>query len=195
MRLFFKRFIGGIFIISLITGSSFAEGEKSRSFQGIEVLSGWGQAGLKTKQDYHFIPLIIDFDFNLKELSQGLKQNYPGLLQFQIEPAFSYVMQPNKNIEASTSFALKAGILPETWRFQPYIKAGIGGIYITQHIPEQSTQLNFSENAGAGAHYFFDANNALSFEVRYRHLSNADIKKPNKGISGYITLIGLAHKF
>jgi hypothetical protein len=194
MRLFFKRCVYGIFVVNLLTGCSLAEDGKTGFFQGIEALGGWGQANLKTKQDYHFIPLVIDFDFNLKELSHGLK-NYPGLLQFQIEPGFSYVTQPNKNIEASAAFAFKAGLFPETWRFQPYLKAGAGGIYTTQHIPEQSTQLNFCEHVGLGAHYFVDSFNALSFEIRYRHISNADIKKPNKGISGYITLVGLAHKF
>lgn len=195
MSLFFKCVICGIFAVSLSSGCSFAEDKKAGSFQGIEVLGGWGQASLKTKQDYHFIPLFVDFDFDLKKINRDLKQNYPGLLQFQIEPAFSYVLQPNKNIEASTVFMLKAGVFPETWRFQPYIKAGIGGIFTSQHIPEQSTQLNFCEHLGGGAHYFFDASNALSVEVRYRHLSNADIKEPNKGISGYLTLVGLAHKF
>jgi hypothetical protein len=169
--------------------------QRHGSFCAVEALGGWGQANFKTKQDYHFIPFYIDIDFDFKSLCPGLKQNYPGLLQFQIEPAFSYVTQPNKNMEAAAVFALKAGLFPETWRLQPYVKAAIGGIYMTQHSPIQSTQLNFCEYAGAGAHYFIGPANALSLELRYRHVSNAGLKKPNRGISGYITLIGLAHKF
>lgn len=178
-----------------LTLPCFAQEAKPRAFQGVEILGGWGQAGLKTKQDYHFIPLIVGFDFNLKNLNENLKSHYPGLLEFQIEPFFSLVLQPNHNIEIGNTFALKAGLLPETFAFQPYIRGGVGGIYITQHIPEQSTQFNFCEYGGVGSHYFFNKNTALTVEFRYRHLSNADIKQPNRGISSYLTLFGIARKF
>lgn len=185
-----------ILVITFCTALSCpAEEARPRCFKGVEFLSGWGQANLKTKQDYHFIPFIVSFDFDLKALSQSLKSHFPGLLEFQIEPFLSLVLQPNHNIEAGNMLALKAGVFPETFALQPYIKAGVGGIYTTQHIPEQSTQINFCEYAGGGAHYFFTKNTALNFEFRYRHLSNADLKKPNKGISSYMTLFGLTRRF
>ena len=186
-----------IAVIGLIltTNPCLAQEARPRSFYGVEALSGWGQASLKTKQDYHFIPFIVDFDFDLKKLNQGLKYNYPGLLQFQIEPVFSLVLQPNHNMELGNTFALKAGILPEDFTFQPYIKCGVGGIHLTQHIPEQSTQLNFTEHVGAGASYFFDEKTALNCEVRFRHVSNGGIKSPNKGIGSYVTLMGMTRKF
>lgn len=195
MRLFLIFVFIAVAVAALGVKPCLAKEGGSKFFQGIEILSGWGQALLKAQQDYHFIPLIVNFDFNLKELNQDLKSRFDRLLEFQIEPIFSLVLQPNQNVEAGNSFALKVGVLPETYEFQPYLKAGIGGIYTTQHIPEQATQLNFCEYLGLGFHYFFEKDTALTFEIRYRHISNADIKKPNKGISGYISLFGITRKF
>lgn len=192
----FQRYYTIILVVTLcLVTPSFAQETKPKTFKGVEVYSGWGQASLKTKQDYHYIPLIVDFDFDIKNLSQTLRSKYPGLLEFQIEPIFSLVLQPNHNIEIGNTFALKAGFLPETARFQPYVLAGFGGIFITQHTLEQCTQLNFSEHVGGGAHYFFNKNMGLNFQIRYRHISNADIKKPNKGITGCMTLFGVTQKF
>jgi hypothetical protein len=191
-----RRYVFIILLCAIFTASpAFAQETKAKCFSGVEILSGWGQANLKTKQDYHFIPLIVDFDFDLKNLNENLRSAFPGLLQFQIEPFFSLVLQPNHNIELGNTFGIKAGIFPETYKFQPYVRVGAGGIYITQHIPEHSTQLNFCEYAGAGGYYFFTKNTAFTCEFRYRHLSNGDIKKPNKGISSYMTICGLAYKF
>ncbi|MDD5449732.1 MAG: phosphatidylglycerophosphatase A [Candidatus Omnitrophica bacterium] len=187
--------IAGLMITSLIAGPCLAKADEAGILKGVELSSGWGQASLKTKQDYHFIPIILGFDFDIKRLSPALKSHYPGLLEFQIEPFFSYVLQPNRNIEIGNIFALKAGALPETFAFQPYIKGGVGGIFITQHIREQSTQLNFCEYAAGGAHYFFDKNTGINFEFRLRHLSNGRIKLPNNGITSWMYIVGLTHRF
>ena len=187
------------FVVSLallfLCGSGSAQETKPRSFHCIEALSGWGQASLKTKQDYHFIPVFIDFDFDLKSSKGTWCSSYWGLLQFQVEPFFSLVLQPEHNFEAGTSFLLKAGLLPDTYQLQPYVKAGIGGIGMTQHTDQQATQINFVDTLGVGTHYFFDDQSGVTFEFRFRHLSNGGIKSPNKGLGSYLTLCGFSHKF
>jgi hypothetical protein len=93
------------------------------------------------------------------------------------------------------AFAFKIGLVPETWKVQPYIKLAAGMLYMSQHTYEQGTQFNFIEYGGAGMHWFFKENIALTAEYRFRHLSNCDIDEPNGGINTSFGLVGIYYKF
>ncbi|MDD5155578.1 MAG: acyloxyacyl hydrolase [Candidatus Omnitrophica bacterium] len=181
----------------VFAGSGYAEEEKKQAgpLVGIEYLTGFAQAKLREKGSYSAVPMMVDFDFNLKPLTKKIGFNPPGLLQFQLEPFINPVYRPDSNVEIGNSFLIKIGFLPDNFKFQPYFKGGAGLIYITQHTREQSTQFNFVEYAGCGIHYFFNKNTAFTVEGRYRHLSNASIKQPNKGIDTYFFLAGLSYLF
>lgn len=172
-----------------------ADEARPKYFEGIEYLSGFAWGKLRVKDNYNLYPFLVDFDFNLKPLTRKLNFNPKQLLQFQIEPFISFVSSPDANVEAGTSFFLKMGILPHTSKFQPYIKAGLGMVYMTQHTREQSTQFNFIEQGGLGMHYFFRKNTAFTLEGRFRHLSNASIKHPNSGINTYFVVAGISYQF
>jgi len=194
--------MGKIFIFLMLCGidlllpvMSVAQETKPKSLEAIEVLSGFSSGKLRRKEHYEFIPLIVDFDFNLKPLTNRLNFEPPQLIQFQLEPFIAGVFSPKSNIEAGTAFCLKIGILPDNWKVQPYLKAGVGLAYMTQHTLEQGTQTNFIEYGGAGIHYFLFKNTALTFEFRQRHLSNADTKEPNAGINNRVILGGLSYNF
>ncbi len=171
------------------------EGKKTGCLQSVELLSGFGLANLKDQEDYHIIPFFLGLGFDLKPLLKKAGINYPGLLQFILEPFASYVDTPNKNAEVGNNFAFKFGLAPDTWKFQPYLKGGVGVIYLTQHFRYQATQFNFTEFLGLGTHYFLKKNFALTLEYRYRHISNADIKTPNRGIETHIGLFGASYFF
>ncbi len=171
------------------------EGGSSKFFKGIEVLVGAADGRVSGPQRYKLIPVVVDFDFDLKYFTKKIGFNPPMLLDFQIEPYIAAVYQPNTNVEFGNGFILKIGFLPDTWTFQPYFKIGPGILYTTQHTANQSTQFNFFEYAGVGMHYFFKKNIALTVEYRYRHLSNAYIKTPNWGIENQFILGGIAYKF
>ncbi len=67
---------------------------------------------------------------------------------------------------------------------QPYVEAGLGGALLsktridTRHF---STAFQFGSHVGAGVRFGHDRRYELSY--RFMHYSNADIKKPNQGIS------------
>lgn len=182
-------------VILLISNKDYAEEIKPKCFKGIEYLSGFAWGKLRTKDNYNLYPLLVALDFNLKPLIRKLNFNPRQLLQFQIEPFISFVSSPEANVETGTSFFLKMGILPESAKFQPYVKLGLGMVYMTQHTREQSTQFNFIEQGGLGLHYFFRKNTAFTLEGRFRHLSNASIKHPNTGINTYFVVAGLSYRF
>ncbi len=165
------------------------------SLKGVEFLTGFGQAELIQKKDYRLVPFVIDLDFNIKPLANMAGFNSSSLVQFQIEPFLSLATQPENDMEAGISFLLKLGLLPENRKFQPYVKAGTGMIYMSLHTLDQSTQFNFLTHLGFGLHYFFKKDTAFTLEYRFRHLSNAGIEQPNSGIDNHFCLLGVARLF
>jgi len=190
-----RCFIIAVSAVFVISDHAWAEANKPEPLQAIEFLSGFSKAKLHLKEDYRFVPLVVDLDFNLKKLTNSLADNYPGLLQFQLEPYLAPVYQPNPNLEFGLGFIFKVGLLPETGKLQPYLKAGPGMAYMTQHTIEQGTQFNFFEYGSFGFHYFFRKNLAFTLEYRFRHLSNCSVGHPNQGINSQFALAGLAYQF
>ncbi|MCX5701974.1 MAG: acyloxyacyl hydrolase [Candidatus Omnitrophica bacterium] len=186
-------------VLCLFTDIAWSEevksNEKSKNIQGIEFLTGYGLAKLDLQGSYRVIPLFIDFDFDLKTLTQKIGINPPGLLQFVLEPFLFYAFDPHSNAEIGNNFLLKIGFLPMDAKLQPYFKGGLGLLYMSQHTREQSTQFNFNEHAGIGIHYFFKKNTAFTLEYRYRHASNAGIKQPNSGINTNFIICGISQSF
>ncbi len=175
--------------------SNLTEKLKPKCLEAVEFLSGFGWGKLRAKESYHLNPFIVGFDFNLKKLTQKFNFNPPQLIQFQVEPFISFVSSPDANVEIGTSFALKVGILPQTAKFQPYLKTSLGMLYMSQHTNEQATQFNFIEYGGLGLHYFFRKGTAFTLEGRYRHLSNSGIDHPNQGINTYFVVAGISYQF
>ena len=183
--------------IFLFSGMSLAAQEtQSKNLEAIEFLSGFGWGKLTWNQgNYNMVPLSVAFDFNLKNLTQKINFNPAQLLQLQIEPFLGYITSPKNNFETGMIFWLKMGLLPETSKFQPYGKLGVGLDYMTLHTREQSTQFNFTEQCSLGMHYYFTAHTAFTLEGRWRHLSNSGISEPNHGINSYPVNTGIAYKF
>ena len=168
---------------------------KAECLQTIDFLAGFGWGNLHGQNGYRFIPFLADFGFNLKGFLNKFSLSPKSLIQFQIEPFIGPIYSPHDNLEMGNTFWLKFGLLPDTSKFQPYVKAGAGFDYMTMHSHEQSTQFNFIEQGAIGMHYFFSKNNAFTLEGRMRHLSNASIDEPNHGINTYYVVTGITHRF
>ena len=190
-----KLALYALIIAVFIAGGICYAAEETKSLEAIEVLTGFGWGKLRATDNYNLYPITVGLDFNLKPLTQKINFNPKPLLQFQLAPYIATVSQPNTNVELGTSFFLKAGVLPQTSKIQPYIKVGVGLVYMTQHTREQATQFNFSEQGGVGMHYFFAKDWGLTIEGIYRHLSNASIKHPNQGINTCFGSVGVTYKF
>jgi len=183
------------FLIVLPAIAVFAEETETKTLEAIEFLTGYGWGNLKGQQRYGLVPLIVDFDLNLKPLTQKINFNPPQLLQFQIEPFISPITEPRANIETGVNFAFKVGLLPQTSKFQPYLKMSAGLTYFSLHTKEQGTQFNFNEYGALGIHYFFRKDLGLTIEGRFRHLSNAGIDDPNSGINTNFLVAGITYQF
>ena len=101
-------------IVILISGlfTDAALPEDNNKISGIEFLTGYGHGRLRSKENYRFCPLFVDLNFDLKKGVGQQFNSYPGLLQFVLEPFYSYVWNPDTNMEIGNNFVIKAGILP-----------------------------------------------------------------------------------
>lgn len=111
------------------------------------------------------------------------------------EPQVNYVrtLRPN-----DFEFGVNLGI-------RNYIKAneglyfyqmlGSGPHFITAQLDRQATGYIFSNNLAAGAFVGVDKKRSLflNLQFRVRHISNANIKLPNRGVNTIGFLVGLSH--
>jgi hypothetical protein len=76
-------------------------------------------------------------------------------------------------------------------RWVPYVDAGAGVTATSIGPPDLSNIFEFNLQATIGSYVFLRDNLALSFEVRYLHLSCAGISDPNLGLNGVTGMAGL----
>ncbi|MCM8782813.1 MAG: acyloxyacyl hydrolase [Candidatus Omnitrophica bacterium] len=144
-------------------------------------------ADLEDKKDLQEIPFLLRFGFDLRPI---LKNKSHHLLEFAIEPYSSWIVDPKSNFKMGSNFILRGGF--HLNRLSPYLEAGLGFSYFTLQTREQATQFNFTETVGLGINYFLKDNLSLNLGYRYQHLSNASIKKPNKGIDSQGFILGIS---
>src|SRR5215472_8385552 len=99
---------------------------------------------------------------------------------------FYYVVQP-----APAKNAYGAGFNPVNlkWNFThsartvPYFELGGGVLFTSTEVPLNTSTVNFVTHAALGFHFFVRERRAVSFNVRYEHISNAGLAVPNPGIN------------
>ncbi len=160
----------------------------------VGILTGYGTASLDRDDDYEVIPILPQFGFDINPLARKLHINPRGTIEGIVEPLMNVVISPDTNAEVGSSFMLKYSD-HITSRIAPYVEGGVGIIYTTQHTYEQSTQYNFLSQAGVGLQFFLNKKLALTGGYRFRHMSNAGIDSPNRGINYHFALLGLSYFF
>ena len=167
----------------------YAEGLESVGF-----FTGYMTGDLKNQDDYEGIPLMAAFGFDLKPLAEKIGIRTKGILEFQVEPYISSVIEPSTEVETGVGFMFKYAF-PLSESFMPYLKIGSGPAYMTLHTREQGTQFNFVSSGCAGFSWFFKEDASLDCEYRMRHLSNCGIDDPNGGINTEAVLVGMTFRF
>lgn len=161
------------------------------ALESIDFLTGYLEADLDRQGDYQALPLLLGFNFNGDAQIEKLGIKLPWQTNFIIEPFLNPVIGPKTNLEAGFNLLAKF-TFPVFEKARPYIKGGVGVLYMSQHTYEQSTKYNFLPQVGGGLQYFLNEKVAVNFEYRYRHLSNASTKSPNRGIDADLFLCGFS---
>ncbi|MHB8910096.1 MAG: acyloxyacyl hydrolase [Syntrophales bacterium] len=168
------------------------KGARGSWFTEAGFIGGYGDANLDegvyrtllimghlAKDITHFIPTLRD---------------HRGRLSFFLEPQFNYVLKPAGEIEFGLGIGFQYAY-PVTERISPYILLVTGPHYISTDSTTQARGFNFSSAFGVGIYLSLTKNTALNLGYRHRHVSNADIQKPNEGIDSEIGLLGLSYFF
>lgn len=153
-----------------------------RKPEEVDYIIGYSRTPLEKQNDYQFINLCVDFSYPLK-----------GKWDFQFEPFVSSVFQPESNFEIGLAFFFRY-VFFEKKAVSFFLRGGSGVIYISQDTYEQATKFNFVDQICAGFKLNLTKAKIL-IEYRYRHISNAGIKRPNSGINSNIFFIGFSHHF
>jgi opacity protein-like surface antigen len=198
-----------VFIFFLLSLNGYAASvEQPKYLKELGVLTGYGRTSVDDKDDYIAMPVHFRVGVDMDKMQLGYcdwvergakkffnKDFHPqGYTEFVMEPFVSYVPQPDTNAEFGLVLLSKFAY-PLTPKVHPYIFAGGGVMYITQHLREQSTQYNFTPQLGVGVSLFLKENMALDVEWRWRHFSNAMIKRPNDGVNLKMIFVGVSWFF
>jgi len=83
------------------------------------------------------------------------------------------------------------------WNFQrpgshlvPFLEGGGGLLMTSDKVPERSSRFNFTPQAGIGLSFFNASGSGVTFQVKYMHISNGGLQKPNPGINSIQMLAG-----
>jgi lipid A 3-O-deacylase len=120
----------------------------------------------------------------------------PGFLRGRFEYAVDVV--PLFVVTQSTNTAYGFGVNPFAlkWNFSshaiavPYIDIGGGALFTNLKVPEGTSHVNFTPSGAFGVHFLRSKYN-WSAEVRYMHISNAGISRPNPGVNTVQVRLGL----
>ncbi len=124
------------------------------------------------------------------EIQAGL---LTGNLEVLAEPFFALFTQPFSAEAAGGILVFKYNLL-SFGRWMPFWDAGVGMLWtnLAPRIPEQSTPLNLLIETGPGVQYFMTEQTALTFGVRYSHISNAETGERNTGLNAILPYVGLS---
>jgi lipid A 3-O-deacylase len=120
----------------------------------------------------------------------------PSFLRGRFEYAVDVV--PIFLVMQTTNTAYGFGVDPFAlkWNFAshgsvvPYVEIGGGALFTNVKVPEGTSHVNFTPTGAFGVHFLRGKYNC-SAEIRYMHISNAGISRPNPGINTIQVRLGL----
>ena len=123
----------------------------------------------------------------------------PGFLSGRFEyavdavPAFVVFQRANTAYGAGVNpFALK-WIFATRGNAQPYLELNGGTLFTNHEVPAGTSAVNFTSSAALGVHFLGKL--AWTAELRYMHISNAGLSKPNPGINTVQVRVGIGKFF
>ncbi|MCX5904187.1 MAG: acyloxyacyl hydrolase [Proteobacteria bacterium] len=120
---------------------------------------------------------------------------YRGTVEGIVEGDFNYVFKGQKRHASGVTFLGRYNLLSKHECWRPYIQAGVGMVGTNLSMHHFGSDFNFTSNLGAGIQYFWNPCNAVNFEWRYKHISNAGINQHNVGLNMSMLLVGYSHTF
>jgi len=153
---------------------------------------GYGYS-FSSNEDIRFAPASPYFGYVFTDpVGSGW---YRGTGECIVEGDLNYVFKNQKRYAAGITLLGRYNLLSKHESWRPYVQAGFGMIGTNLSMRGFGNEFNFTSNLGAGIQYFWDPCNAVNFEWRIKHISNADIDEDNDGLNMSVLMLGYSHTF
>ena len=124
---------------------------------------------------------------------------FAGNYEFLAEVFGAPIFQGVGNITAGGTLFIRYNFIQPGRRVTPYMQIGGGGVYtdISEHESRGlvSLPVEFNLQGAGGLRFMVDRHWSILVEAGYRHISNATIKLPNRGIDSVGGDIGAGFSF
>lgn len=181
------RVIFPIILLGLV--SSFSCAAKKVGESSVGVVAGYGISHPSwgdTAEKVETIDVALRYE-STPEKVKGL-QWYKNRRSFIIEIPLHVVRAPYDSYMLGISFLSR--LVFEGKKIKPYLLTGGGPVYSNANIEGMGSKINGSYQAGAGLE--FTINRRRYFvEIRYHHISNGSIRKPNIPLNSSKILFGM----
>lgn len=162
-------------------------GERS-GLQELGITTGYGPS---ERGDVTIVPLYLRFAWLFPDLIDEPLARHDINFRWFIEPWIAGVTNHQNAVEVGVTpigFEIEydAG-----QRVVPFISGGLGAMYTGLQGLELGGPFEFSSGGGAGLRFFLEQQLAITLSYRWRHISNAGIEEPNRGLDTNFILIGL----
>ncbi|HAX92757.1 MAG TPA: hypothetical protein DCY25_02210 [Bacteroidales bacterium] len=168
-----------------------AQTQEKESRYELGFITGAG-TGRIAEGHYNVLLLAAHLGYNLKTAPYGLERS--GIFSLFIEPQANPIFEPRSDYEAGIGLGAQY-LYSLTKKFNPYILASAGPHYLSLNSTDQAPGFNILLTAGAGSYYYLDSKTAINIGWRFRHISNAGMRRPNIGINMHCGVIGLSFFF
>jgi len=170
-----------------LTPSTARAGERS-GLQELAITTGYG---FSDRGNVQIVPLYARFAWLFPDvIDEPLARNNLNLKWF-LEPWIAGVTNHQNAIEVGiTPIGLKLDY-DAGQQVVPFVIAGTGAMYTGLQGLQLGGPFEFASFGGAGIELFLTDTLAMSFQWRWRHISNAGLKDPNRGLDTQFVLIGL----
>jgi hypothetical protein len=162
-------------------------GERS-GLQELAVNTGYG---FSERGNVQVVPLYARFAWLFPDVIDEPLARHNVNFKWFLEPWIAGVTNHQDAIEVGiTPIGLKLEY-DAGQQVVPFLIAGTGAMYTGLQGLQLGGPFEFASFGGAGIELFLTDTLAMSFQWRWRHISNAGLEDPNRGLDTQFVLIGL----
>lgn len=175
-------------IIYFFFTASFLAGQATVS-SSTEISFGYPIVQERLPEKYSYNPLFFTARF-------PIFNNKKRKLFFYAEPQAAVTIPP-KEFTTAFEMGINLGLKYVFWESDKIMLAaaiGAGPHYLSLETSLQHKGFLFSDNIELAYYQLLNKDMGMHFKTRFRHLSNANLKKPNLGIDTFFLVVGVFWK-
>jgi hypothetical protein len=180
-----------ILVLSLNSFNTKSQETPKHFFTEVGFKIGVNFYSIELPEGQHYKPLLLMGNFGWELTKKEKKGKWWVMFEPQINPVFldNKLKELEFGINVAIRYKYKIG---ENSFF--YSQLGSGPHFITVSTDRQAHGYIFSDNLAIGlSNKIFDNWN-LDTEFRIRHISNANVMKPNRGMNNLFIVVGISKR-